>query len=130
LEREFSDKPAGLRTNMLVSGAGALLVSIASLALEDLIATFGTQNVSADPVRIIEAVVTGISFLGAGTILRRDQEGGIEGLTTAASLLLAAAVGMCVGLSRWVTAVGATLLALFVLGVVSRLEDWIERRQR
>ena len=122
LERESRDKPAGLRTHMLTTGAAALLVSLSSIVVEQWTTRLGSQIVDSDPLRSIGAVVTGISFLGAGTILRRGSGGGVEGLTTAASLLLAAAVGICVALSLWVAAVGATVLALIVLRAVSYVD--------
>jgi putative Mg2+ transporter-C (MgtC) family protein len=130
LEREFKDKPAGLRTHMLTTGAAALLVSLSSIVVEQWAARLGSQTVDSDPLRSIGAVVTGISFLGAGTILRRGSDGGVEGLTTAASLLLAAAVGICVAMSLWLAAVGMTVLALIVLGAVSYVEGWLEKRSR
>jgi putative Mg2+ transporter-C (MgtC) family protein len=131
LEREFQDKPAGLRTHMLTTGSATLLVLLSGLIVENWAARFGTNVVDSDPLRSIGAVVTGISFLGAGTILRRGADGsrvGVEGLTTAASLLLAAAVGICVALSLWVAAVGTTVLALIVLRALSGIERWLEEQ--
>jgi putative Mg2+ transporter-C (MgtC) family protein len=113
---------------MLTTGAAALLVSLSSIVVERWAARLGSQIVDSDPLRSIGAVVTGISFLGAGTILRRGSDGGVEGLTTAASLLLAAAVGICVAMSLWVAAVGTTALALIVLRAVSYVERWLEKR--
>lgn len=130
LERESRDKPAGLRTHMLTTGAAALLVSLSSAVVEQWAAQLGAQMVDTDPLRSIGAVVTGISFLGAGTILRRGPRDGVEGLTTAASLLLAAAVGICVAMSLWVAAVGTTVLALIVLRAVSYVQRWLENRDR
>ena len=66
----------------------------------------GGQVVQADPIRIMEAVITGVSFLGAGTIIRSRAGGQVEGLTTAASILVAAAVGVCVALSQIVFGAG------------------------
>ena len=128
-EREAEDKPAGLRPHMLMAGAAALLVSVGTILIEYLGVRLGAQAVDSDPLRILGAVVTGVSFLGAGTILRRGRERQVEGLTTAASLLVAATVGMCAALSRWVLAVGATLLALTTLRGVGRLEQWLDRRR-
>jgi putative Mg2+ transporter-C (MgtC) family protein len=128
LEREAKDKPAGLRTHMLMAGAAALLVSLGSVIVQQFSAMFGPQSVSNEPLRIISAVVTGVSFLGAGTILRRGAERGVEGLTTAASLLLSAALGTCAALSQWVLAVGMTLLTLLTLRGVGHLERWLDRR--
>lgn len=114
-ERETADKPAGFRTHMLVTGAAALLVAIS----DTLVASFGAAHsggfLQADPIRVVEAIVTGISFLGAGTIFRRSAEEQVEGLTTAASLLFSVSIGIAVALEQWTLAVGATVLAVFVL---------------
>jgi putative Mg2+ transporter-C (MgtC) family protein len=122
-DREIENKPAGLRTHMLVTGAAALLVGLGDVVIEHFAVDIGTQLVSSDPVRIFEAVITGVSFLGAGTILRHKGGERIEGLTTAASILFAAAVGVSVGLAQFLLAAGATLLVLVTLrglGLVER----------
>jgi putative Mg2+ transporter-C (MgtC) family protein len=72
--------------------------------------------VQADPVRIVEAVITGVSFLGAGTIIRNREEGDIQGLTTVASLLFAAALGIGVALGQWILSFGAVILVLITCG--------------
>ncbi len=94
-ERELADKPAGFRTQMLVAGAAALLVGLGDAMMLRFVSESKLQ-VTADPIRIVEAIITGISFLGAGTIFRRDQSEQVQGLTTAASILLCAAVGISV----------------------------------
>ena len=126
-EREAKDKPAGLRTHMLTAGAAALLVSVGTILVEHLAVRLGVQVVDSDPLRVVGAVVTGVSFLGAGTILRRGRERQVEGLTTAASLLVAATVGMCAAISKWVLAIGVTVLALITLRGVGLLERWLDR---
>ncbi|MPY88541.1 MAG: MgtC/SapB family protein [Luteitalea sp.] len=124
LEREAAQKPAGLRTHMLVAGAAALFVALGSLVAR----TFespdanGDFRIQTDPVRVIEAVVTGVSFLGAGTIIRSTGRR-IEGLTTAASLLIAAALGIAVASRQHIVAIGVTLMVLVVLKVVHRMEQ-------
>jgi putative Mg2+ transporter-C (MgtC) family protein len=130
LEREVADKPAGLRTHMLVAGAAALLVALGDVMIKHFDAVLGSELVRSDPTRIIQAVITGVSFLGAGTILRFGSTRRVEGLTTAASILFAAAVGVCVALSQLVLAVGVTVLVLVTLRGVGRAEKWLERRQR
>ena len=112
IEREFADKPAGIRTNMLVAGSATLLVSLG----EVMIGRFGIASdiIRADPIRIIEAVITGISFIGAGMIIRRGGDS-VEGLTTAASILFVASIGICVAISQILLAIGATFLALLTL---------------
>lgn len=123
-ERERAQRPAGFRTHMLVSGASALLVGLAMLLAEEAQSLLADHErvVGADPVRVIEAVVTGVSFLGAGTIFRHAGRDHVMGLTTAASLLFSAAVGIAVALWLPVLAVGVTLLALIVLGALRRFE--------
>jgi putative Mg2+ transporter-C (MgtC) family protein len=78
----------------------------------------GSDQIQSDPVRIVEAIIAGISFLGAGTIIRNRDEGEVEGLTTAASMLFAAAIGIGVALSQGVLAIGGTLLVLATLRLI------------
>jgi putative Mg2+ transporter-C (MgtC) family protein len=123
LEREFKEKPAGLRTHMLVAGAAALLVSLGDTVVNHVRLELGGQVVQSDPVRIMEAVITGVSFLGAGTIIRSRARHQVEGLTTAASLLLAAAVGICVALEQIVVGLGVTVLVLITLRGLGLVEN-------
>lgn len=121
-EREIEDKPAGLRTHMLVAGAAALLVSIGDVVVRRFSVDLGSAVVRSDPMRIVEAVITGVSFLGAGTIIRDRGGRRIEGLTTAASTLFTAGVGVCVALSQVVLALGGTVLVLATLRGVGMLQ--------
>jgi putative Mg2+ transporter-C (MgtC) family protein len=130
IEREIEDKPAGLRTHMLVAGAAALLVALSDVMIKHFNVVLGSELVRSDPTRIIQAVITGVSFLGAGTIIRHSSTRRVEGLTTAASILFAAAVGVCVALSQLVLAVGVTALVLVTLRGVGHFEQWLEQRRR
>lgn len=122
-ERETANKPAGLRTHMLVAAAVTLIVDLGDIVIAIFSQeTAGSSVVQADPIRIIEAVTAGISFLGAGTILRRSDASTVEGLTTAASILFTAAIGISVALSQFIIAIGGTVLALIVLRLVHVLE--------
>jgi putative Mg2+ transporter-C (MgtC) family protein len=121
LDREFAEKPAGLRTHMLVAGAAALLVGQAEVMVIQFNAATTGQLIESDPIRVIGAIITGVSFLGAGTIIRRGGRGEVEGLTTAASLLFAAGIGICVGLWQLLVAVGSVVLVLFTLRGVDRI---------
>jgi putative Mg2+ transporter-C (MgtC) family protein len=120
-ERELRDRPAGLRTHMLVGGAATLLVVLA----RHLVTTFVPQEVvSHDPVRVMEAVIVGISVLASGTIFRsRRSEGPVQGLTTAASLLFTAVLGIGVALGTFVLVIAATLLVLGINVVLRRFEE-------
>lgn len=131
LDREVAKKPAGLRTHMLVAGASALLVALGELTVEQLTVELGGQVIGADPIRIIASIITGVSFLGAGTIIRTRQtsEGDVKGLTTAASLLFVSVVGITVALSQWIVAVGATIVALLVLRLIPFIERVLGRKR-
>jgi uncharacterized membrane protein YhiD involved in acid resistance len=84
----------------------------------------GSQNMSGTMQLRKSAVLTGVSFLGAGTIIRNQRDGGhVEGLTTAASLLLAAAIGVSVALAQFVVALGLTILILSVLRLLGYVEN-------
>jgi len=118
-DRELADKPAGLRTHMLVAGSATLLVSLGQIIVREYNMT--SDILRSDPIRIIEAIITGVSFLGAGTIIRGGSDR-VKGLTTAASLLFVASVGICVALSKLVLAVGVTIIALLTLRGVAYAE--------
>lgn len=115
LERERHQRPAGLRTHILVSMASALFAMVSILAA-------GASN---DPGRIAAQVVTGIGFLGAGTIMRHGST--IRGLTTAASLWMAAALGLAAGFGWYQGAAATALLAFLVLTVMKLVEDYLPR---
>lgn len=122
LERELARKPAGLRTHVLVGASAALLIVLAEALLDRFAAGQGAGLVRSDPIRVLEAVIVGISFLGAGTIIQQ-RRAEVEGLTTAASILLTAAVGIAVALDR--ALLGALVTAggvgvLFGVGVLER----------
>jgi putative Mg2+ transporter-C (MgtC) family protein len=105
IQRETTHKPAGLRTHILVSVAtAAFVVAAASGGLSP-------EGLS----RVIQGIVTGIGFIGAGTILKISQEHAIKGLTTAASVWMTAAIGVTVGLGNLGIGLMVTLLALVIL---------------
>ena len=115
LDRELRHKPAGLRTMALVSLGSALFVLTAADSAD------GQSHDAAS--RAIQGVVTGVGFLGAGAILRGDTEISVRGMTTAASIWLAAASGIACGLAQWaLVATGVTLgLLVLVLAPVERI---------
>lgn len=122
-ERETAGKWAGLRTHMLVCLASMMFVRVGQFLIVDSNKLLHSETLRMDPVRLIEAIVTGIAFLGAGTVFRDPEAAKMRGLTTAASLLVIAPIGIAVAIDRYVLAVGITLLALFVLRVLSKLES-------
>ena len=127
IERELASKPAGFRTHMLVAGSAALLVGMGDVLLAQFAEDTGSSLIQSDPFRIIGAVVYGVSFLGAGTIFRGGSNH-VEGLTTAASLLVSAAIGVAIGSRQWILAIGVTLLTLAVLRVLMMVENALSKR--
>jgi putative Mg2+ transporter-C (MgtC) family protein len=121
-EREMANRPAGFRTHMMVCGMATMLIALADPILDHARERGSGPVLNADPIRIVEAIVAGVSFLGAGTIFRRGGTH-VEGLTTAASLFAVAAIGIAVGARQYVLAIAVTLLILLVLRVVLLVEQ-------
>ncbi len=107
---------------MLVCVATLLFVRLGQVLIADSIARFPGNYLRTDPLRLIEAIAVGISFIGAGTIFRDADETRKKGLTTAASLLATAPIGLAIALNRYIVACGVTLLALFILRTLHGLE--------
>lgn len=122
LEREIASRAAGLRTHMLVSGSAALIVGLGHLLALDFSDESYREFLRVDPVRLIEAVVAAVGFIGAGSIIKRRAGEEVQGLTTAASLLMAAGIGIAAGLGHFVMAAGASALCLAVLALIGRWE--------
>ena len=124
VEREFKNRPAGLRTHILTSLAAALFTIMAielslSLANDD-------RNIQADPIRIIEAVTAGVAFLAAGTIITKHN--GVSGLTTGAGMWLAGAIGISVGAGYYVIAAMTTGLALAIFIILNSIVSFMKKR--
>lgn len=117
-EREWRNRPAGLRTHILVCVAAA---TFGILTIEIIHAPmFAQGSVKVDPIRVVEAVTAGVAFLAAGSIL--FSRGEVHGLTTGAGMWLAGAIGVACGLGLWQVAGFATLIVLIVAGLLHRLE--------
>jgi putative Mg2+ transporter-C (MgtC) family protein len=123
LDRAWRGKPAGIRTLALVS-LGAALTCVATVHLTAL--REQPDAVSRAVQGVIQGVLAGIGFLGAGVVLRRPEEGDIDGLTTAAAVWIAAALGIACGLGAWVVALVGVTLALLVLVLLSPLDRLID----
>jgi putative Mg2+ transporter-C (MgtC) family protein len=121
-EREAAGKRAGLRTNMLVCLAAFLFTRISMMMTGEAAAALTDELVLSDPVRIVQAIVIGISFLGAGVIIRDPEKDRVQGITTAATLLVVAPIGVAVALDHFVLAVGMTAITLVVLRTLNRFE--------
>jgi putative Mg2+ transporter-C (MgtC) family protein len=125
LERQRLDKAAGLRTHMLVSVGSALVMIVSAYGFDRVI---DPGRVALDPSRVAAQVVSGIGFLGAGTIVVRKQS--VHGLTTAASVWAVAAIGLAAGGALYYAATASTALMLVILAVIKPLEDRILRGHR
>ena len=117
IEREQKGKAAGVRTHMLVAMGAALFVLLSQQA----------GMPPSDLSRVIQGIIAGIGFLGAGTILKGGDEEKVKGLTTAAGIWLTAAIGVAAGMGRESTAVLSTLLALAIYSVIPRLTRLVDK---
>lgn len=111
LEREHKGRAAGFRTHILVSIGSALFVMAPLMAGVD----------AADVTRVMQGIVSGIGFLGAGAIIKMDRGNRVEGVTTAAGIWMTSAIGMSAGMGMEIVALVTTLVALLVLGAIPKL---------
>jgi putative Mg2+ transporter-C (MgtC) family protein len=118
IEREIRQKPAGLRTNILIAVGSALFTTI----------SFRIGAVSATPDRIASQIVTGIGFLGAGAIMRSGLS--VQGMTTAATIWVNAAIGMAAGAGEYAMATVATTITMLVLVALPPIEAFFARRSK
>ena len=119
-DREKNESAAGLRTHMLVALGAALFVIVpqqAGMRVEDL-------------SRVLQGIVAGIGFLGAGAIIKLSDKEQIKGVTTAASIWATAAIGIAAGMGREATAILSTAFALLILAALPRIEQYMERNKQ
>ena len=119
IQRERAGKPAGLRTHMLVTLGTAVFV----------LACSGVGMSSDGLSRVIQGIVTGIGFIGAGSILKLNEERDVQGLTTAAGIWMTAAIGVAVGLGSLGVALLSTFFTLIILSFSGRLERQVDERR-
>ena len=127
INRDLINKPMGMRTLALVA-LGAAAVTVASIQFK-----FMDNNpdaLSRVVQGVIQGVMAGISFIGAGVILRDSRAGEVTGLTTAAAVWVTAALGVACGLGAWVTVVTTLALGLFVLAGLAGIDAWLARKAR
>jgi len=117
LDREIRHKPAGLRTNAIVATGAAMFTIVGILA-------FGEGDPGS---RVAAQIVTGVGFLGAGAIIQ--QRAGVEGLTTAAGIWGAAAVGMAFGAGLYILGLGGAILLMILLTVIGVVEGYLKQRE-
>lgn len=125
LEREMKDRPAGFRTHTLVAGAAAMLTGMGDMMLAQAQHDHDGR-VQIDPFRLVD-VIAGVAFIGAGTMIAHRGRV-VAGITTAASLLMVAVIGVAVGFGHGWLALLATLLTFGVLSLLAWLERRVTRR--
>jgi putative Mg2+ transporter-C (MgtC) family protein len=125
VDRELADKPAGIRTHALVA-LGTALFGVSALQLT----SANAMNLWDPASRVLQGVIAGVGFVGGGVILRREKANAISGLTTAASLWVAAALGVASALGLWIASLFGAVLALIVLVAGRWLEGGLERWRR
>lgn len=126
IERERKEWAAGMRTHMMVSVGATLYMIVSSYGFNEVLAN---EKVMLDPSRVAAQVVTGIGFLGAGTIIFLRQ-GVIRGLTTASGLWTVAGIGLAIGGGMYVAGIATTLIALIILWFLQPIEAFIYRRSK
>jgi putative Mg2+ transporter-C (MgtC) family protein len=124
LDRELRGKSAGLRTMMLVSLAAAMFVVLTAGMAQD--PSLRQDHIRADPIRVVEAVVTGVAFLGAGSIIQ--ARGAVRGLTTGASIWMVGAIGAACGAGLFHLAATGTAIAFLILTVLGFVERRLTHR--
>lgn len=122
-EREKTDKPAGIKTNMIVGGSVSLLVSMGESITIHFQQLGLSEVMQTDPTRIIQAIIVGVSFIGAGTVMQVQKDYKVKYLTTAASILYSTGVGISVALQQYILAVGLTLFILIIYYPIKWIED-------
>ncbi|MFP4082084.1 MAG: MgtC/SapB family protein [Candidatus Aminicenantes bacterium] len=120
LERESSRKPAGFRTNILICVGSAMMMILSGLLLQ------GKEGASGDLTRIAAGVITGLGFIGAGTIIQ--SRGSVVGLTTAATLWAVGGLGAVIGAGYYLSAIIFALIIITTLVILGRIEDYLLSR--
>ena len=120
IERESSNKSAGLRTNMIVSVGAAIYVMISAVLLEG--------STTGDPSRVMGQIVTGIGFLGAGVILHQGSS--VKGLTTAATIWCSAALGCLAGFGMYWELAASTVLIIIINTVLRKADFWFVKKKK
>lgn len=123
LEREFHGRAAGMRTHMMVALGAALAAMIGMYTVTEL-------GIDSDPMRVGAQVISGVGFLGAGTILLRGGGSRITGLTTAAGLWTAASIGLAVGIGFYVGAFMTVIAVMLTFTLITSLEHFMNRKRR
>lgn len=127
LERELEDKPAGLRTHMIIATASCLLIGISDIIIKFYSESSFSGSLRIDPMRALQAIIMGVCILAGGAILRDKNERTVRGLTTVVSFLLSSAIGLSAGTGQYILAVGTTILGIIMLLFFQLIEKIIKK---
>jgi putative Mg2+ transporter-C (MgtC) family protein len=122
-EREKTNKPAGIKTNMIVGGSVALLVKLGEAITIHFNNLGISEIITADPTRIIQAIIVGVSFIGAGTVMQVAKIHKVKYLTTAASILYSTGLGISVALEFYILSGGLTIFILLIYYPIKWIQD-------
>lgn len=130
IEREFSaDKAAGVRTHMFVAAASAALLVLGQVVVSYFGSAENMTALRADPIRIIQAIIVGVSFIGGGIIFKDSNNPVVRNLTTATSILVTTAVGIAVALQLYYLAIGMTLVLVIANLFLVQIEKKMHPRE-
>lgn len=127
-ERELSQKPAGFRTHVILGGVAALLILLGRKLIESYHYPVYSEALQTDPLRILEAIIVGVSFIGAGTILKMESQNVVRFLTTAAATLLSAGIGVTVALQLYYLAIGIAVFTVSVTFLLGRVDRYLAKK--
>lgn len=127
-EREYAQKPAGFRTNMIVAGASCLFVAVSKPLISFMEEEGRTEYLDLDPIRVMQAIVIGVSFIGAGTVLKSSKDHDVLFLTTAATLLYSTGIGISVAVKQYILAIGLTIIILSINYLANFLNARLDKK--
>lgn len=127
-EREYAQKPAGFRTNMIVAGASCLFVALSKPLINFIEKGGNSDYLDLDPIRVMQAIVIGISFIGAGTVLKSSKDQDVLYLTTAATLLYSTGIGISVAVKQYILAIGLTIIILSINYLANFLNARLDKK--
>jgi putative Mg2+ transporter-C (MgtC) family protein len=129
-EREMEKKPAGLRTHMIMGGSATLIIALGEVLTINMMDSEAGSVIHADPIRLIQGMIIGLSFIGAGTILKLQEQQKVKFLTTAASLFFSTAIGIGIAADQYVLCIGVAIFIFLINHFVGKIEKYIYSKQK
>jgi putative Mg2+ transporter-C (MgtC) family protein len=129
-EREMEHKPAGLRTHMIMGGSATLIISLGEILIHDMMKTEISSAIHTDPIRLIQGMIIGLSFIGGGTILKLQNDQRVKYLATAASLFFSTGIGIGIALNQYTICIGVAIFILLINHFIGKIERYIYTKQK